>query len=71
MVRVNERKLADTLNWHRATVARALDQLELMGRIRRWRRAGCAGIYIVLLDPVRKTEARGQHTSMKIGAPRS
>jgi hypothetical protein len=48
-VKFNERRAAATLGWHRATVARALDDLEEDGSVRRFSRLGHQGMIVVLL----------------------
>jgi DNA-binding IclR family transcriptional regulator len=50
IVRLNERDAARKLGWHRATVGRALSDLEHEGLVRRFRVLGHTGILIQLLS---------------------
>src|SRR5687768_12269759 len=49
LVMVNERKLSQDLRWSRATVGRALNELEADGQVRRRRNCGRAGLLVQLL----------------------
>lgn len=49
LVRLNERHAAEKLGWHRATVKRALDDLEQEGQIRRFSSLGHRGLLVELL----------------------
>jgi DNA-binding MarR family transcriptional regulator len=49
LVRLNERKAAVRLGWHRSTVKKALDDLEEAGVVRRFSSLGHQGILVLLL----------------------
>jgi hypothetical protein len=49
IVRLNERDAARKLGWHRATVGRALDDLEREGSVRRFKVLGHTGLLVQLL----------------------
>ena len=49
LVRLNQRDAARKLDWDRATVIRALDDLEADGLARRWKNLGQQGLLVEIL----------------------
>lgn len=62
---VNERRMATQLGWSRSTVWRAMGDLEVDGRLWRWKPKGTKGV-LVLLTPDASAGTTGKYAPIQM-----